>query len=489
MLNEQESELELITADTLYKAKLIMPTMSMEEQNETITQMVIFLEEILPDLNIPEQNMDFFDVATFLNSEAAELQDLLNKQIDLVIHHSKFSQLEGRWRGLWHLVSNSELNASLKIRVLNISKTELIKDLFRNDWDRSMLFNLVYEGGIGVYGGEPFSCMIYDEYFTSGTQDIELMSKLSSVCAAAHAPCISSIHPIMLNAENLSKINQTRDLNKVLANKYAWQAFRRSEDSRYFSLVLPRTMARAPYSPDNNPAADIHYLEAVDGENIDCFCWMNSAYVLGVRIMTAQSKFSWTAAIRGVDGGGLALDLPVYIYTNTNGEFIIKNASEVSITDRKEKELSDLGFIVLCPCKGTNYAAFFSTQTCQQPEIYNNNNASANARLSTGLQYMLISSRFAHYVKVMLRNKIGSFQTKMEIQSYLQHWLSNYVLLNESAPQELKAKMPLREAKVLVVDIPGNIGCYNAILWLSPHLQLDEINVSIRLVTKIPAAE
>jgi type VI secretion system protein ImpC len=491
MLNEQNDDdksKEDVVVDyaTLEKTNLIMPSMSSEEMVDVLEHMLFFLENIASNLDLTGINLDFFDLTTHLNSYSETLQENLNKQIDLILHHPKFSNLEGKWKGLEHIINNTELDSSLKIKVLNISKSELIKDLFRNDWDQSLLFNLIYEGGMGIYGGEPFSCVIYDEYFTSGNQDIELMSKLSSVCAAAHAPCISSIHPIMLNSENLNKINQTRDINKVLANKLAWQAFRKSEDSRYFALALPRVMARAPYSVDNNPADDINYTEIVDGENTEHFTWMNAAYVLGVRILTAQTKYNWTAAIRGVDGGGLALDLPVYIYTNSNGEFIIKCSTEVAITDRKEKELSDLGFIVLCPCKGTNYAAFFSTQTCQKPEVYTNNNATANARLSTGLQYMLIVSRFAHYVKVMLRNKIGSFQTKIEIQSYLQNWLSDYVLINESAPQELKAQMPLREAKVEVTEIPGTIGVYNAILWLSPHLQLDEINVSIRLVAKIP---
>ena len=472
----------------LEEGKYYLPSMPYEEKQYAIKSLLLVLNAF------KKQNIDYesekksysFNLISFLNKQAAILNDVLCKQIDAIIHHEKFMNLESKWRGLMYLVKHCETSTSLKIKVLNVNNNSLLKDLTKSAWDSSQLFKKVYEGEMGTFGGDPFSVFVYDYYFKSSTADMDFIQRLSGVFAASHAPCLSSVDAIMFNVDSFKKINQTRDISKLFQSKILWTSFRKTEDSRYMALVLPRIMARTPYSVDNNPAEGVDYNETVDYDNDNHFVWMNAAYSLCNRIAHAFSVYGWTAAIRGVEGGGLATDLPVYTYTKNEGDIAIKCPTEVSITDRREKELSDLGFICLCHCKGTNTAAFFSVQTCQIHENYENPNATANARMSTSLQYILIASRFAHYLKVMLRNKIGTFATAESIEKFLQSWIGQYILLSPNATQPMKAKMPLKGAKISVTETPGAVGVYNVILWISPHLQLDEISVSIRLVSKVP---
>jgi type VI secretion system protein ImpC len=315
-----------------------------------------------------------------------------------------------------------------------------------------------------------------------------LLGKMSEVAAAAHAPFISAAAPQLFNWDSFEELGGPRDLTKIFSGAdYAkWRSFRDTEDSRYVSLALPHILMRLPYGQENVPVEAFNYEEAVDGTDSSKYLWGNAAYALGTRLTDAFAKFSWCAAIRGVEGGGLVEGLPTHTFKTDEGDVALKCPTEIAITDRREKEFADLGFVPLVHCKGTDYAAFFSTQTANKPKVYDSDSANANAKLSSQLQYLLATSRFAHYLKSMMRDKIGSFMTRQNAEDFLNKWISNYVLLDDNASQEMKSKYPLREARIDVTEIPGKPGAYRAVSFLKPHFQLDELSVSLRLVADLP---
>ena len=317
---------------------------------------------------------------------------------------------------------------------------------------------------------------------------MSLLEKISGVAAAAHAPFITAGSPKLFDMDGFFQLGVPRDLAKLFESTelVKWHSLRDAEDSRYVTLTLPHVLMRLPYGPDTVPVDGFDFAEEVNGIDNSKFCWGNPAYVLGQRINNAFALFGWTAAIRGVEGGGIVEGLPAYTFKTTDGDIALKCPTEVAITDRREKELSDLGFISLCHCKGTDYAAFFGGQTTQKAKVYNTDDANANATISARLPYIMAASRFAHYIKVIMRDKIGSFMTKGEVAKYLNTWIANYVLLNDDAPQTMKAKYPLREARIDVFDVPGKPGSYRAIVYLRPHFQLEELTASIRLVATLP---
>lgn len=429
------------------------------------------------------------NAAVFINKRIQEIDEIVSGQVNEVLHHEMFQKLEASWRGLEFLVKNTECGPRLKLRLLCASKKELLDDLEKAlEFDQSALFKKIYEEEYGTFGGHPYSCLMGDYEFGKHPQDQELLRKLSSVAAAAHAPLISAASASLFHMESFDSLSVPRDLSKIFesSDMAAWKSFRQSEDSRYVTLVLPHVLMRLPYGPDTVPVEGLNFVEKVDGTDNSKFCWGNAAYALAQRITHAFAEFGWTAAIRGVEGGGLVEGLPAYTFKSSDGDVILKCPTEVTITDRREKELSDLGFIALCHCKGTDYAAFFGGQTSQEPKVYNLADATANANLSARLPYILASSRFAHYVKAIMRDKIGSFMTRDEVANFLNNWIANYVLLNDGAPQAVKAQYPLREARVDVEDIPGKPGSYRAIIYLRPHFQLEEFTASIRLVANLP---
>lgn len=430
------------------------------------------------------------DAVAFINDRIAEIDQLLGDQLDQILHNEKFQALEASWRGLHYLVFNSETGTDLKIRLMNSSKQELSDDLEKAvEFDQSALFKKIYEEEYGTFGGSPYSCLVADFYFTGNAPDMELLTKLSNVAAAAHAPLIAAPDPHLFDLDSFTDLGKPRDLAKIFESldKIKWRSFRESEDSRYVALAMPHVLLRLPYGKETLPVEGLDYEEEVDGETQNTFLWGNAAYMLGQRITNAFSHYGWTAAIRGVEGGGLVEGLPSYTFTTTDGDLALKCPTEISITDRREKELSDLGFISLCHCKGSDTAAFFGGQTSQKPKVYNTAEANSNANISARLPYLLAASRFAHYIKAIMRDKIGSFMTKDNVQKYLQTWISSYVLLNDDAPQEMKARFPLREARVDVFDIPGKPGSYRATVFLRPHFQLEELTASLRLVADLPA--
>ena len=429
------------------------------------------------------------DTEAMINARISQIDKLISTQLNEVMHHPDFQKLEGSWRGLNYLVYQSETGERLKIRVMNVSKKDLLKDMEKaSEFDQSALFKKVYEEEFGMFGGASYGALMGDYEFSNHPQDMALLAKISEVAAAAHAPFISAASPGLFNMDSFTDLGGPRDMTKIFQSvEYAkWKSFRDSEDSRYVALALPHILMRLPYGQDNVPVEAFNYEEGVDGTDHSKYLWGNAAYALGTRLTDAFAKFHWCAAIRGVEGGGLVEGLPVHTFRTDEGDVALKCPTEIAITDRREKELADLGLIPLVHCKGTDYAAFFSTQTANKPKVYDTNSATANARLSSQLQYILAVSRFAHYLKSIMRDKIGSFMTRKNVEDFLNRWISNYVLLDDDAGQETKAKFPLREARVDVVEVPGKPGVYRAVAFLKPHYQLDELTVSLRLVAELP---
>ncbi|ALN91486.1 type VI secretion system contractile sheath large subunit [Lysobacter gummosus] len=429
------------------------------------------------------------DAITALDARIAEIDRLLSEQLSAVMHMEDFQRMEGSWRGLKYMVDNSETSTTLKIKVFNCTKKELVKD-FKNasDFDQSSLFKKVYEEEYGTFGGAPFATLIGDYEFGRQPEDMYLVEEISHVAAAAHAPFLSAASAQLLGFESFTELSGPRDLAKIFDTvEYAkWKSFRGSEDSRYVGLTMPHVLGRLPYGPDTSPVEAFNFTETVTGKEHERYLWMNAAYALGSKITDAFAKYGWTAAIRGVEGGGLVEGMPTHTFSTDDGEVALKCPTEIAITDRREKELADLGLIPLVHCKNTDYAAFFSTQSVQKSKEYNTDAANANARLSAQLQYIFAVSRVAHYLKAMMRDKIGSFASKSSVEMFLNNWIAQYVLLDDNASQERKAQFPLREARIEVTEIPGKPGAYKSVAFLRPHYQLDELSVSLRLVAELP---
>ncbi len=430
------------------------------------------------------------DAEAMINARIAQIDHLVSLQLNEVLHHKDFQKLEGSWRGLKYMLDQSETSDKLKIKVMNATKKELLRDLQRApEFDQSALFKKVYEEEFGVFGGAPFGALVGDYEFSKGPEDVELLEKIAQVASAAHAPFLSAASPEMFNQDSFTNIDAARDMAKIFdSSEYAkWKSFRASEDSRYVGLVLPHVLMRLPYGKNGVSVEGFNYEEGVDGSDHSKYLWGNAAYALGARLTQAFANYGWCAAIRGVEGGGLVEGLPTHTFTTDSGDVALKCPTEAPITDRREKELADLGFVPLVHCKGTDYAAYFSVQSCQKPKMYDKEAANANARLSAQLPYILAMSRFAHYLKAMMRDKIGSFMSRKECQDFLNTWILQYVVGNDDVSAETKARRPLREAKVEVVEIPGKPGAYRAVAFLKPHFQLDELSVSLRLVADLPA--
>lgn len=443
-----------------------------------------FAKQIMEGTIVVSKNTELM-----INSRIAQLDRLISSQLNEVMHHPEFQKLEGSWRGLNYLVSQSETGEHLKIRVMNVTKKDLLKDMEKApEFDQSTLFKKIYEEEFGMFGGASYGAIIGDYEFGNNPQDLSLLEKISQVASAAHAPFISAADPSMFNLDSFTDLGGPRDMAKIFqSTEYAkWKSFRDSEDSRYVALALPHILMRLPYGQASVPVESFQYEEEVDGTDHSKYLWGNAAYALGARMTDAFAKYHWCAAIRGVEGGGLVQGLPVHTFRTDEGDVALKCPTEIAITDRREKELADLGFVPLVHCKGTDYAAFFSTQTANKAKVYDTPAASANARLSCQLQYIMAVSRFAHYLKSMMRDKIGSFMTRKNAEDFLNRWITNYVLLDDDAGQDAKASHPLREARIDVSEIPGRPGAYRAVAFLKPHYQLDELTVSLRMVAELP---
>ncbi|MFN2531639.1 MAG: type VI secretion system contractile sheath large subunit [Pyrinomonadaceae bacterium] len=493
MSNEVSKEKSVATVEKQEESELLSRILSQgrlarnESQVQAAKDMIgEFVQEVMGGQLVVSKDMD-----TAINARIAEIDRLVSLQLNEIMHASEFQQLEGSWRGLHHLVMNSETGPMLKIRVFNVSKKDLLKDLERAaEFDQSALFKKIYEEEYGTFGGQPYGAMIGDYEFTNHPQDMSLLEKISQVAAAANAPFIGAANPQLFGWDNYQDLTEVRDLAKIFdRTEYAkWRSFRESEDSRYVGLTLPRTLARLPYGRETEPTETFNFQEDVTGRDHNKYLWSNAAYSFGTRLTESFAKYQWCAAIRGVEGGGLVEGLPTHTFQTDEGDIALKCPTEIAITDRREKEFSDLGFIPLVHCKNTDYAAFFGAQSAQKSKKYDQDAANANARLSTQLQYIMAVSRFAHYLKAMMRDKIGSFMSRAECEQFLNQWINQYVLGGDLGGAELKARKPLSEARIEVSEVAGKPGVYKAVAFLKPHYQLDELTVSLRLVAELPPA-
>jgi type VI secretion system protein ImpC len=480
-VQEQTQEVGLLD-QILTEGKMARDDFQKERAKDMIGE---FVGQVMAGELTLSKNMD-----VAINARIAEIDRLITAQMNEIMHNEEFQKLEGSWRGLHHLVKNSLTGTQLKIRVMSATKKDLLKDFERAlEFDQSALFKKIYEDEYGTFGGAPYGALIGDYEFGNHPQDMALLENMSQVAAAAHAPFLSAASPELFGWDNFNEMTDVRDVSKIFdRTEYAkWRSFRESEDSRYVGLTLPHVLGREPYGAATRPTESFNFEEDVDGKDHKKYLWSNAAYALGTRLTEAFSMHGWCVAIRGVEGGGLVQGLPTHTFETDEGEVAMKCPTEVAITDRREKEFSDNGFIPLVHCKGTDYAAFFATQSAQKAKKYDTDDANANARLSTQLQYIFAVSRFAHYLKSMMRDKIGSFMSRQEAEIFLNRWISGYVLENDVAPAAQKAKYPLREARVDVAEIPGKPGAYRAVAFLRPHFQLDELSVSLRLVANLPA--
>src|SRR4051812_19427338 len=420
-----------------------------------------FVNQVMSGELTMTKNMD-----VAINARIAEIDRLITSQMNEIMHHEDFQKLEGSWRGLHHLVKNSLTSPQLKIRVMSVTKKELLKDFERAlEFDQSNLFKKIYEEEYGTFGGAPYGALIGDFEFGNHPQDMALLEKVSEVAAAAHAPFLSAASAELFGWDTFSEMTEVRDISKIFdrTEYMKWRSFRESEDSRYVGLTLPHVLMREPYGAATKPTETFRFEEDVDGTDHKKYLWGNAAYTLGTRLTEAFSMHGWCVAIRGVEGGGLVQGLPTHTFETDEGEVAMKCPTEVAITDRREKEFADNGFIPLVHCKGTDYAAFFATQSANKAKKYDTDSANANARLSTQLQYIFAVSRFAHYLKAMVRDKIGSFMSRKDAENFLNKWIMNYVTEDDTASPTVKAQYPLREARVDVAEIPGKPGCYRAV--------------------------
>lgn len=431
------------------------------------------------------------------NEAINRLDTLISEQLSAIMHAPVFQKLEGSWRGLSHLVQNSETSASLKIRMISVSKKELYKDLSKAvEFDQSQTFKKVYESEFGTPGGEPYGAIIGDYEFTNHPEDIETLTYMSNVAAAGFCPFISASSPALFGFDDWTELSKPRDLEKIFESlEYTkWRSFRDSDDSRFVTLTMPRVLARLPYGSATAPIEEFGFeefeLDPVKGvsktTNHADYCWMNAAYVMGTKLTNAFAQYGFCTAIRGAEGGGKVEGLPSHIFMSDDGDPDLKCPTEIGITDRREAELGKMGFLPLCHYKNTDYAVFFGAQTAQKAKKYDSPEATANAAISARLPYIMATSRFAHYLKVLARDKIGSFMEAEDVEVWLNRWILNYVNASEGSGQEVRARYPLADAKVQVREIPGRPGSYNAVAWLRPWLQLEELSTSLRLVAKIP---
>ncbi|KAB8313471.1 type VI secretion system contractile sheath large subunit [Erwinia endophytica] len=424
----------------------------------------------------------------------AEIDRKLSEQINLILHHPEFQALESAWRGLHYLVYNTETDEKLKLRFMDISKDDLRRNMKRYKgiaWDQSPLFKQIYEEEYGQLGGEPYGCLVADYFFDHTAPDVDLLSSIGKVAASAHVPFITGASPSVLQMDSWQELANPRDLTKIFTQNLeyaAWNSLRQSEDSRYIGLAMPRFLARLPYGIRTNPVDHFNFEETTDGADHSKYVWSNAAYAMAVNINRSFKHYGWCTLIRGVESGGVVEGLPCHTFPTDDGGIDMKCPTEIAISDRREAELAKNGFIPLIHRKNTDYAAFIGAQSLQKPAEYYDPDATANANLSARLPYMFACSRFAHYLKCIVRDKIGTFKERDEMQRWLNNWVMNYVDGDPANSSfETKARRPLAAAEVVVEEVEGNPGYYQAKFFLRPHFQLEGLTVSLRMVAKLPS--
>lgn len=445
-------------------------------------------EYVLKDASIVSD-----DAVKSIGAIIAEIDKKLTEQTNQILHHEEFQALEGSWRGLHHLINNTETDEMLKIRVMNIGKKELGKNLkkFKGTmWDQSPVFKAVYEQEYGQLGGEPYGCLVGDYHFDHSPQDVEMLGEISKICAAAHTPFIAGVAPSVMQMESWAELTNPRDLTKIFSTpEYAsWKSLRESEDSRYIGLAMPRFLARLPYGAKTDPVDEFDFEEETEGADSSKYTWANSAYAMAVNINRAFKLYGWCSRIRGIESGGAVEGLPTHTFPTDDGGVDMKCPTEIAISDRREAELAKNGFMPLIHRKNSDFAAFIGAQSLQKPAEYDDPDATANANLSARLPYLFACCRFAHYLKCIVRDKIGSFKEREAMQRWLQDWIMKYVDGDPAhSSEDTKARKPLSAAEVVVEEVEGNPGYYTSKFFLRPHYQLEGLTVSLRLVSKLPS--
>jgi type VI secretion system protein ImpC len=435
------------------------------------------------------------DVVKSIEAMIAAIDEKLTAQINQILHHEDFQKLEGAWRGLHYLVNNTETDEQLKIRVFNVSKQELGKTLKRykgTNWDQSPLFKKIYTEEFSQFGGEPYGCLVGDYHFDQSAPDVELLAEMAKIAAAAHAPFIAGASPTVMQMDSWQELANPRDLTKIFSTpEYAaWRSLRDSDDAKYIGLAMPRYLSRLPYGARTNPVEEFNFEEDTGAADHKKYTWANAAYAMAVNINRSFKEFGWCSRIRGIESGGAVQNLPTHSFPTDDGGVDMKCPTEIAIDDRREAELAKAGFMPLIHRKNSDFAAFIGAQSLQKPAEYDDPDATANANLAARLPYLFATCRFAHYLKSIVRDKIGSFKERDEVQRWLQSWILNYVDGDPAHSSEsTKARKPLAAAEVVVEEVEGNPGYYSSKFFLRPHYQLEGLTVSLRLVSKLPSAK
>ncbi len=435
------------------------------------------------------------DALNSIDALIAAIDKKLSDQVNLILHHADFQQLEGAWRGLHYMVNNTETDEQLKIRVFNISKKELGKTLKKfkgTAWDQSPIFKQVYEDQYGTFGGEPYGCLVGDYYFNQTPPDMELLGEMAQVAAASHAPFITGADPTLMQMDSWQELANPRDLTKIFTTpEYAaWRSLRESDDARYLGLAMPRFLSRLPYGAKTNPIEEFDFEEVTEGGKHDKYSWANAAYAMATNINRSFKLYGWCSSIRGIESGGAVMNLPTHTFPTDDGGVDMKCPTEIAISDRREAELAKNGFMPLVHKKNSDFAAFIGAQSLQKPAEYDDPDATANANLAARLPYLFASCRFAHFLKCIVRDKIGSFKERSDMETWLNNWVGQYVLSNPATATDAdKARKPLAGAEVVVEEIEGNPGYYQSKFFLRPHYQLEGLTVSLRLVSKLPSGK
>jgi type VI secretion system protein ImpC len=449
--------------------------------------------ETLAEWALRESTVISDDVLGTIKAIIAEIDAKLTAQVNLILHNERFQQVESAWRGLDYLVTNTETDTQLQIKVMNISKKDLGRTLraYRGaSWDQSPLFKKLYEAEYGQLGGNPFGCLVGDYYFDHTPPDVELLGQVAQIAAAAHAPFISGAAPTVMGMESWQELSNPKDLKKIFTtpDHAGWNSLRASADSKYVGLAMPRFLARQPFGAKTSPVEEFEFEEDTGAGNHANYAWVNSAYAMAVNINRSFKNYGWCSSIRGVESGGEVADLPVHTFPSDDGGVDATCPTEIAISDRREKELADCGLMPLIHRKNTDTAAFIGAQSLQEPTTYYDANATANAKLAARLPYLFATCRFAHYLKCMVRDKIGGFKERADMERFLSDWIQNYVLPNPGlVGDDEKARKPLAEAEVKVEDVEGDPGYYSAKFYLRPHYQLEGVDVALSLVSRLPS--
>jgi type VI secretion system protein ImpC len=435
------------------------------------------------------------DVVASIEAMIAAIDSKLSEQINQILHHENFQKLEGAWRGLHYMVNNTETDEQLKIRVLNVSKQDLGKTLKRykgTSWDQSPLFKKIYVEEFSQFGGEPFGCLVGDYHFDQSAPDVELLAEMGKIAASAHCPFIAGASPTLMQMDSWQELSNPRDLTKIFTTPdyAAWRSLRESEDSKYIGLAMPRFLSRLPYGAKTNPVDAFNFEEDTGSADHSKYTWANAAYAMATNINRSFKEYGWCTRIRGIESGGSVMNLPTHTFPTDDGGVDMKCPTEIAIEDRREAELAQNGFMPLVHRKNSDFAAFIGAQSLHKPAEYDDADATANARLAARLPYLFATCRFAHYLKCIVRDKIGSFKERDEVQRWLSTWIMQYVDGDPAHSSEsTKASKPLAAAEVVVEEDPANPGYYSSKFFLRPHYQLEGLTVSLRLVSKLPSAK